>query len=49
MRVIIHAGIHRTGTTSLQRCLAGNRAALAARGFCYPGTEVHHQSLAMAR
>jgi hypothetical protein len=48
MRVVIHAGIHRTGTTSLQRCLAQNREALVARGFCYPGTEVHHQSLAWA-
>lgn len=46
MRVIIHAGIHRTGTTSLQRALSGNRDALAARGIGYPGLEVHHQKLA---
>ena len=48
MRVVIHAGIHRTGTTSLQRFLAANRAGLAAQGFGYPGDEVHHQSLAWA-
>jgi hypothetical protein len=48
VRVVIHAGIHRTGTTSLQRFLSANRAALAARGIGYPGTEVHHQKLAWA-
>ena len=39
MKLVIHAGIHRTGTTSLQRMLAKNRAALAARGVAYPGEE----------
>lgn len=29
MRVIIHPGFHKTGTSSLQACLAANRAALA--------------------
>jgi hypothetical protein len=48
MALILHAGIHRTGTTSLQQFLAGNRAALAARGVGYPGQEVHHQKLAWA-
>ena len=48
MRVVIHAGIHRTGTTSLQRFLSGNRAALAGRGIGYPGSDVHHQKLAWA-
>jgi hypothetical protein len=48
MKLILHAGIHRTGTTSLQQCLAANRAALAARGVGYPGQEVHHQKLAWA-
>ena len=37
MQLVIHAGIHRTGTTSLQRFLAANRAALAGRGVAYPG------------
>ncbi len=29
MRVIVHPGFHKTGTSSLQTCLAANRAALA--------------------
>jgi hypothetical protein len=29
MRVILHAGFHKTGTSSLQACLAANRASLA--------------------
>lgn len=45
MRVILHAGIHRTGTTSLQTFLAANRIALALRGVAYPGDRVHHQHL----
>jgi hypothetical protein len=49
MQLVIHAGIHRTGTTSLQRFLAANRAALAGRGVAYPavaGSENNHQPLA---
>lgn len=45
-RLLIHAGIHRTGTTSLQRLMAANRAALAERGVHYPGSGPHHQPLA---
>jgi hypothetical protein len=48
MRLVIHAGIHRTGTTSLQQFLARNRAALAARGLVYPGAESSQQALAWA-
>ena len=48
MKLVIHAGVHRTGTTSLQRFLAKNREGLAARGVAYPGTEGNHQSLAWA-
>ncbi len=48
MTLVIHAGIHRTGTTSLQRFLAENRAALAGRGVGYPGEENNHQALAWA-
>ena len=48
MKLVIHAGIHRTGTTTLQRVLAVNRPALAACGIGYPGSEVHHQALAWA-
>jgi hypothetical protein len=46
MQLVIHAGIHRTGTTSLQRALARNRAALLARGVAYPGEAPNHQALA---
>lgn len=46
--LLIHAGIHRTGSTSLQRFLAENRAALAARGVAYPGGAANHQGLAWA-
>jgi hypothetical protein len=42
LKVIIHAGINRTGTTSLQGFLAGNRGALARHGTWYPG-EAHNQ------
>jgi hypothetical protein len=35
-RLIVHIGTHKTATTSLQRHLAKNRAALAARGILYP-------------
>jgi hypothetical protein len=45
MQLVIHAGIHRTGTTSLQRTLARNRAALAAQGVAYPGEAPNHQAL----
>lgn len=40
-RVFIHAGAHRTGTSSFQLCLARNRAALAAAGYdlAYPGRD----------
>lgn len=46
MRLLIHAGVHRTGSTSIQRLLAANRPALAARGIVYPGDGPHHQALA---
>ena len=35
-RLIVHIGTHKTATTSLQRHLAKNREALAARGIWYP-------------
>ncbi len=46
MKVIIHAGIHRTGTTSLQSYLANHRTVLPTYGVTYPGTERNHQPLA---
>lgn len=48
MQLVIHAGVHRTGTTSLQRALEKARPALAERGIVYPGTETNQQALAWA-
>ena len=49
-RLIVHIGTHKTATTSLQRHLARNREALAARGIWYPdygliGHEPHYAHL----
>lgn len=37
-RLIIHAGIHKTGTTTLQKALHDNRMLLRAQGILYPQT-----------
>lgn len=47
-RLTLHLGIHRTGTTGLQRNLAANRTQLAALGKCYPFADENHQSIAWA-
>lgn len=39
-RLIVHIGTHKTATTTLQRHLARNRAALADRGIWYPGYDL---------
>ena len=36
MRVILHAGTHKTGTTTLQEVMAANRTWLRARGVVFP-------------
>ena len=36
MRLILHAGTHKTGTTSIQKVLADNREWLRERGLIYP-------------
>ncbi len=36
MRLILHAGTHKTGTTSIQKALESNRRWLRTRGFFYP-------------
>jgi hypothetical protein len=36
MRLILHAGTHKTGTKTLQHCLFANRKALASAGLAYP-------------
>jgi capsular polysaccharide export protein len=48
MRLLLHAGMHRTGSTDLQIFLERNRAALAAAGVRYPGEGRNHQDLAWA-
>ena len=47
MKLILHFGIHRTGSTSIQRNLAANREVLKQHGFLYPHIEgvVSPQSL----
>lgn len=44
MRVIIHGGRHKTGTTTLQHLLASQRQRLATAGFCYPDLGATHHS-----
>ena len=54
--VLIHIGPHKTGSTSIQRCLADNYAALLEEGVLYPeagrrgrkGVEHLHHPLALA-
>ena len=47
MRVILHAGTHKTGTTSIQIALDHNRNWLHERGYVYPklreGTHDHNE------
>jgi hypothetical protein len=45
MRLVIHGGIHRTGTTTLQRSLATDREFLLKQGVVYPFDDDNHQSL----
>lgn len=47
-RLTLHIGIHRTGTTGLQRGLASNRDRLKAQGKCYPFNGTNHQDFAWA-
>lgn len=35
--VLLHIGVHKTGTTAIQAALAGAREPLAELGVCYPG------------
>jgi hypothetical protein len=45
-RLTLHIGIHRTGTTGLQRGLAANRDRLLKLGKCYPFKDTNHQDIA---
>ncbi|QDP97695.1 hypothetical protein FOE78_18860 [Microlunatus elymi] len=49
---LLHIGIPKTGTTTLQRSAAYHRAELLQRGVCYPGETLNHReaiSALMAR
>ena len=48
MRVVLHVGLPKTGTTAIQRTLAANRPVLAAQGILYPASlgRVYHWKLA---
>lgn len=46
-RVVLHVGCMKSGTSFLQRTLGGNREALAAQGFCFPGQGWQQQVLAV--
>jgi hypothetical protein len=53
-RAIIHIGVEKTGTTSIQRFLAANRGPLKALGYCYPlslalGNENHVKLCGLAQ
>ena len=46
MRIILHIGVYKTGTTAVQSFLARNRSALAEQGVLYPESftrfDAHH-------
>lgn len=44
-RVILHAGLGKTGTTTIQATLAHHRHALAGLGVAYPGRDEAHHDL----
>lgn len=44
MRVVIHGGMHKTGTTAVQDVLARHHAELAAEGVCYPDCGASHHA-----
>lgn len=39
-KLLLHIGTHKTGTTSIQRFLSSNRAALRGQGLWYPGVHL---------
>lgn len=43
MKVVVHAGMHKTATTALQHCLYANRYLLAENGINYPDGGLAHQ------
>jgi hypothetical protein len=47
-RVLLHVGVHKTGSTALQAALATARPELAKHGVIYPGSANAHHSAAWA-
>lgn len=43
-KIILHIGVHKTGTTSLQRTLSARKRELLDYGICYPGYELIDQA-----
>lgn len=46
--VLLHVGLHKTGTTAIQTLLAANRPALLEHGVAYPGERPEHHGPARA-
>ncbi len=46
--IVLHIGVHKTGSTALQAALAGARPQLRARGVLYPGRDEAHHAAAWA-
>ncbi len=46
--IVLHIGVHKTGSTALQATLAAARADLADRGVLYPGRDEAHHAAAWA-
>ena len=44
--ILLHIGVHKTGTTTIQDAFAQNRAALPELGISYPGTGQAHRLIA---
>lgn len=47
-RLVLHCGIHRTGTTALQQFMANSRSELRNQGILYPFTDRSHVKIAYA-
>ncbi len=51
-RLLVHAGLHKTGTSAIQRFLAENRPWLMANRYCYPDSlsfDAHHNLAAVLK
>lgn len=46
--IVLHIGVHKTGSTGLQAALAAARPELRRRGVLYPGTDEAHHAAAWA-